>query len=416
MNIDNKTTTDYNVGSGKMNSFDWLPDLNFGLPQFNIVEVKFKGGRKEFFINKNEIELYVGDNVVCEMPSGYHVGKVSLKGDLVRLQLRKKQIEDTDFKSIYRIATKEDLEKHLKATERDLPTLIRTREICKEIKLNLKLTDVEFQSDNTKATFYYTADSRVDFRELIKVLASEFKIRVEMRQISLRQEAARLGAIGSCGREICCSTWMSNPKPVPNAAVKYQNLSFNPAKLSSHCGRLKCSLNFELETYIDARKGIPNVDGPLKTERGDAVLQKTDIFRKLMWFSYPKESNWHSITCKQVEKIQEMNRQGKKPVDLNTLIEKGEEVEPKQIDEGLDIERINKKYPKGRRNKSSSRRPNRKNRENNQEVKAKSQEVKAKGQEAAAKSPEVATANPKRRNYRNKKRKNQNPKNRTPKQ
>lgn len=404
MNIDNKTTIDYKVGSGKMNSFDWLPDLNFGLPTFNIVEVKFKGGRKEFFINKKEIELYVGDNVVCEMPSGYHIGEVSLKGDLVRLQLRRKRVEETEFKSIYRIATKQDLEKHLKATERNIPTLIRTREICKDMKLNLKLTDVEFQSDNTKATFYYTADSRVDFRELIKVLASEFKIRVEMRQISLRQEAARLGAIGSCGREICCATWMSNPKPVPNAAVKYQNLSSNPAKLSSHCGRLKCSLNFELETYIDARKGIPNVDGPLKTEKGDAILQKTDIFRKMMWFSYPKESNWHPITCKQVEKIQEMNRQGKKPIDLNTLVELGQEVEQKQNDEGLDIERINQKYPKGRR-RPSRRRPNRRRKDNNQETKAKSQEINTNNPEA--------TARPKRRN---KRRKNRNPKNRTPKQ
>ena len=320
-----KANIDYTIGSGKMTSYDWLSDLDFDLPQFNVVEVKFKGGRKDYFINKSNFEIHIGDYVVTDATTGYHIGSVSLKGELVRLQLKKKRIEDlSELKSILRVATDEDVKKHLTAVERELPTLFRTREICKEMKLALKLSDVEFQSDNSKATFYYTAESRIDFRELIKILASEFKIRVEMRQISLRQEAARLGAVGSCGREICCSTWMTDMKPVSTAAAKYQNLSLNPSKLSSHCGRIKCSYNFELETYVDAMKDIPVVDKALQTERGDATLQKTDIFRKLMWFSYPRESNWHSISCDQVRKIQKMNKEGKKPVDLMNLEEKEE--------------------------------------------------------------------------------------------
>ncbi len=327
--------------------------MSFGKPQYKVVEIKFKGGRKEYFINKQDIELHTGDFVVCEMPTGYHIGHVSLQGELVRLQLLKKGIHDTsELRVIHRLASEKDLEKHTQAINRDLPTMYRTREICKELKLNLKLSEVEFQSDNTKATFYYSADDRVDFRELIKMLASEFKVRIEMRQISLRQEAGRLGGIGSCGRELCCSTWLTDFKTIPTAAARYQNLSLNPAKLSGQCGRLKCCLNYELETYIDAIRGIPTVDRPLKTEKGNASLQKTDIFRRIMWFSYPEETNWYPIPCSQVAEIQKMNAEGKKPLGLENLMELTEVPEVKVTTINSDLEQLDKKYKK---NKKKSR-------------------------------------------------------------
>jgi cell fate regulator YaaT (PSP1 superfamily) len=333
-------------GCTKLNSFDWLSNMDTHKnTRFNVIEVKFKGGRKEYFKNKNNIDLYTGDFVVCEMPTGFHIGSVSLQGELVRLQMIKRNIkDDNELPKLLRLANDKDLEKHTQAINRDLPVMYRTREICKELKLNLKLSEVEFQSDNSKATFYYSADDRVDFRELIKSLATEFKVRVEMRQISLRQEAGRIGGIGSCGRELCCSTWLTDFKAIPTAAARYQNLSLNPAKLSGQCGRLKCCLNYELETYIDAIKGIPVVDRPLQTEKGDATIQKTDIFRRIMWFSYPNETNWYPIACSQVVEIQKMNKEGKKPVGLENLLEMSEMAQSKPISINNDLERLDKKY------------------------------------------------------------------------
>ena len=309
-------------GCNKMNVFDWLSDMDVPIAKrFDVVEVKFKGGRKEYFRNINQLELLTGDYVVCEMASGYHIGAVSLQGDLVRLQMTKKKVaDDENIKSIYRVGNPRDMEKHEQSVARDLPTMYRARELVKELKLNMKLSDVEFQSDNTKATFYYSADERVDFRELIKVLAGEFKVRIEMRQISLRQEAGRLGGLGACGRELCCSTWLSDFKNITTSAARYQNLSLNPTKLSGQCGRLKCCLNYELETYIDALKDIPHVDAPLQTQKGKAHLQKTDIFKKIMWFGYENDSTtWHPITMEQVSKILQMNARGEKPVSLDVL-------------------------------------------------------------------------------------------------
>jgi len=309
-------------GCNKMNVFDWLSDMDVPvMKRFDVVEVKFKGGRKEYFRNINQLELHTGDYVVCEMASGYHIGAVSLQGDLVRLQMVKKKVaNDENLKSIYRVANQRDLEKHEQSIARDLTTMYRAREMVKELKINMKLSDVEFQSDNTKATFYYSADERVDFRELIKVLAGEFKARIEMRQISLRQEAGRLGGLGACGRELCCSTWLTDFKNITTSAARYQNLSLNPTKLSGQCGRLKCCLNYELETYIDALKDIPHVDAPLQTQKGKAHLQKTDIFKKIMWFGYENDSTtWHPITLDQVNEILKMNAKGEKPVSLDVL-------------------------------------------------------------------------------------------------
>ena len=248
-------------GCNKMNVFDWLSNMDMPkVDTFDVVEVRFKNGRKEFYRNSDNIDFVTGDAVVVDVQGGHHLGYVSMQGELVRLQMQKKKVaNDDEIRKVYRKATLKDLEKFDSVRKRDMPTMFRTRQIIQDQKLNMKLTDVEFQADNTKATFYYSAEDRVDFRELIKVLASEFKIRVEMRQISLRQEAGRLGGIGSCGRELCCSTWLSEFKSVSTSAARYQNLSLNPGKLSGQCGRLKCCLNYELETYMDALEDIPDV-------------------------------------------------------------------------------------------------------------------------------------------------------------
>jgi cell fate regulator YaaT (PSP1 superfamily) len=305
-------------GCNKMNVFDWLSNMDMpAVDKFDVVEVRFKNGRKDFFRNNENLPIVTGDAVVVDVPNGHHIGYVSLQGELVRLQMQKKKVaNDSEVKNIYRIATQKDLEKFEQVQARDLPTLFRTREIIRELKLEMKLTDIEFQADNTKATFYYSADDRVDFRELIKLLAAEFKIRVEMRQISLRQEAGRLGGIGVCGRELCCSTWLSEFKSVSTSAARYQNLSLNPSKLSGQCGRLKCCLNYELDTYMDALEGIPELDAPLLTARGEASLQKTDIFRKTMWFGYRDENTWYPLDVERVKVILEMNKKGQKPDTL----------------------------------------------------------------------------------------------------
>lgn len=314
-------------GCNKMNVFDWLSNMDMPTEdKFNIAEVRFKNGRKEFFINTEKLPLVTGDAVVVEVPSGHHIGHISMQGELVRLQMQKKKIplDSGDIKKIYRVAHQKDLEKFEEVKKRELPTLYRTREIIRDLRLEMKLSDIEYQADNMKATFFYSADDRVDFRELIKLLAGEFRIRVEMRQISLRQEAGRLGGIGVCGRELCCSTWLSDFKNVATSAARYQNLSLNPSKLSGQCGRLKCCLNYELETYMEALEHIPKIEGPLLTEKGEATLQKTDIFRKIMWFGFVAENTWFPLNVDRVNQILKLNREGKKPanLDLDVLAEK----------------------------------------------------------------------------------------------
>jgi cell fate regulator YaaT (PSP1 superfamily) len=305
-------------GCNKMNVFDWLSNMDMpSSSAFEIVEVRFKNGRKEFFRNTEKFDLHTGDAIVVEVPNGHHIGHVSMQGELVRLQMQKKKVaNDHEIKKIYRLAHQKDLEKLEEVKKRENPTLYRTREILRETRLAMKLSDIEYQADNTKATFFYSADDRVDFRELIKRLATEFRIRVEMRQISLRQEAGRLGGIGVCGRELCCSTWLTDFKNVATSAARYQNLSLNPSKLSGQCGRLKCCLNYELETYMEALQDIPKIETPLLTEAGEAKLQKTDIFRKIMWFGFNEENTWYPLNVERVNQILEMNRAGKKPANL----------------------------------------------------------------------------------------------------
>jgi cell fate regulator YaaT (PSP1 superfamily) len=352
-------------GCNKMNVFDWLSNMEMpGESKYDVVEVRFKNGRKDFFRNTERIHLTTGDAIVVEVPNGHHIGHVSLQGELVRLQMQKKNVaNDGEIKKIYRIAHTKDLEKLEEVKKREHPTLYRTREIIRQTNLSMKLSDVEYQADNTKATFYYSADDRVDFRELIKMLATEFRIRVEMRQISLRQEAGRLGGIGVCGRELCCSTWLSDFKNVATSAARYQNLSLNPSKLSGQCGRLKCCLNYELETYMEALKDIPEIEAPLLTMKGEAILQKTDIFRKIMWFGYREETNWYSISIIRVNEILEWNKSGKKPATL----EENHEPE-KQVAGPLnsDLENLDKKFKdKSKKKKKGNDRHRRDNRPNN---------------------------------------------------
>lgn len=351
-------------GCNKLNVFDWLSDMDGpGEDRFDVVEVRFKNGRKSFYRNKSSLDLHTGDSVVIDVPNGHHIGYVSLQGELVRLQMNKKKIiNDDNVRQIYRIASSQDLEKYEKVMNRENSTLYRSREIIQQMELKMKLTDVEFQADNSKATFFYSADERVDFRELIKVLASEFKIRVDMRQISLRQEAGRIGGIGSCGRELCCSTWLTDFKSVTTSAARYQNLSLNPAKLNGQCGRLKCCLNYELDTYMTALEDIPRVEKSLLTEKGEAYLQKTDIFGKVMWFGYAGESMWHPISAKRVKEILDLNSKGQKPENLQV----DRDLEKLELAQAItsDLERLDRKYsPRSKNRRKSknnrSKRPNR---------------------------------------------------------
>jgi cell fate regulator YaaT (PSP1 superfamily) len=341
-------------GCNKMNVFDWLSNMDMPVEsRFSVAEVRFKNGRKDFYRNTESLSLTTGDAVIIEAATGHHLGYISMQGELVRLQMQKKKVaNDDEIKKIYRLATQKDLEKFADIQKRDLPTLFRTREIIRQLNLNMKLSDVEYQADNTKATFFYSAEDRVDFRELIKLLATEFKVRVEMRQISLRQEAGRLGGIGVCGRELCCSTWLSDFKNVATSAARYQNLSLNPSKLSGQCGRLKCCLNYELETYMDALKDIPEIEVPLLTEQGEARLQKTDIFRRIMWFGYKEDNNWYPLRIERVNEILELNRAGKKPASL--------EIDKEVVKEPLsklnsDLESMDKKFQSKSKKKKKNR-------------------------------------------------------------
>ncbi len=309
-------------GCNKLSVFDWLG--NMALPEgqkpFDIVEIRFKNSRKDFFKNVNQLNLNVGDAVAVEATSGHDMGTVSLTGELVKLQLKKRNInfDSEELKKVYRKAKQNDLDKWHDARSLEVDTMYRARTIALRLGLEMKLSDVEYQGDKSKAIFYYTADARVDFRELIKVLAEEFKVRIEMRQIGARQEASRLGGIGSCGRELCCSTWLTDFRTVSTSAARYQQLSLNPLKLAGQCGKLKCCLNYELDSYLDALKDFPDMDGKkLQTKKGDAFLQKTDIFRKMMWFSYRSEPGvLIPMTVTAVKLINEANAKGEMPEEL----------------------------------------------------------------------------------------------------
>lgn len=309
-------------GCNRLNTFDWLAKLDIqDTNHFDIIEVSFKNGaRKEFYRNPAFTKTQTGDMVVIETESGYDIGRISLSGDLVRLQIRKKRVkENSIFKQVIRKANERDVERLNEARADEIPTMIKARTIARALDLDMKIGDVEYQGDKRKATFYYTADGRVDFRELIRHYAKEFKVKIEMRQIGARQESARIGGLGSCGRELCCSTWLTDFQSVSTTAARYQNLAINQSKLSGQCGRLKCCLNYELDIYLDALEDFPMEADTLETNAGRASLVKTDIFKKLMFYTYnsDRSNKFYALDTESVQEILELNQKGVKVESLS---------------------------------------------------------------------------------------------------
>ncbi|HMI01001.1 MAG TPA: regulatory iron-sulfur-containing complex subunit RicT [Pedobacter sp.] len=379
-------------GCGKMDVHDWLSNLDMpsNYKPFQVIEVKFKGARKEFFLNNDNIYLEIGELIAVEGPTGgYDIGHVSLTGELVRMQMKRRKTPlDQVTRKVYRKATEVDVEKWKIAKGLEWETMHRARTLALDLRLSMKISDVDYQGDKTKATFFYTAEGRVDFRELIKKMAETFRIRIEMRQIGMRQEAGRLGGIGSCGRELCCSTWLTNFKTVSTAAARYQNLSLNTLKLAGQCGKLKCCLNYELDTYLDALKDIPDRIDSLQTEIGVARHQKTDIFKKVMWFAYPNTEDWIPLKVDRVKEIMAMNKRGQKPVSLKeeateltpvTIVEKTPDYENVVGQDSLTrLDDKNRNKNKNNRNKGGSN--DRNNSGRSERGQQKPQQAKAGGQ------------------------------------
>lgn len=327
-------------GCNRMNAYDWLRDLPV-IDQESackVIEVSFsQGTRKDFFRNTTLQALEKGDLITVEGVSGFDVGEVSLTGEIVRLQMKKRGVKehDPEMKKVLRRATDRDIEQLRQNKAREPEAVIRSRAIARQMKLDMKISQVEMQADGRKATFFYIADGRVDFRELIKVYASEFRVKVEMRQIGARQEAGKVGGIGSCGRELCCSTWLTDFKSVNTAAARYQNLSINQTKLSGQCGRLKCCLNYELDTYLDALQGFPDNCDVLKVAKGNAILIKKDIFKNLMWYVLPDSNKQYPLSIERVRKIKSLNQQGVIPEELEPVevtSSKPKEAEPEFVE------------------------------------------------------------------------------------
>lgn len=327
-------------GCNKLTVFDWLS--NMALPgdqkPFIGVEVRFKNGRKHFYKNSEKVSLSIGDVVATEAMSGHDIGIVTLTGELVKVQMKKKNQSEKveELPKIYRKATQKDIDiwQTVRAKEPEIQK--RSREIAIHLGLKMKISDIEYQGDGSKTTFYYTAEERVDFRQLIRDFASAFSTRVEMKQVGFRQEAARLGGIGSCGRELCCSTWLTDFRSVKTSAARYQQLSLNPQKLAGQCGKLKCCLNYELDTYLDALKDIPKNDIKLITEKGTAVCQKTDIFNRILWYGYEKQGmNWHKISVDKANEMIALNRRGEKVSCLEDFEEEEERISESKIFENV---------------------------------------------------------------------------------
>lgn len=312
-------------GCNKLTVFDWLSNMSLpnGQAPFDCVEVRFKNGRKEFYRNSEKLSISIGDVVATQAKSGHDVGIVTLTGELVKVQMKRKKVdsEDKALPKIYRKASQRDIDIWQKYRDKEEEIKKRSREIAISLNLKMKLSDVEFQGDGSKATFYYTAEDRVDFRQLIKDMAKAFGTRIEMRQIGYRQEAQRLGGIGSCGRELCCSTWLSDFRSVSTASARYQQLALNPQKLAGQCGKLKCCLNYELDMYLEALNDFPSSDSKLLTNKGIAFCQKADIFKETLWFSYKNDpSNWHALNKEQVQEILKANEKGQKVESLEEYV------------------------------------------------------------------------------------------------
>ena len=358
-------------GCNKLTVFDWLSNMSLPGDQkpFIGVEVRFKNGRKHFYKNSENLSLSIGDIVATEAMSGYDIGIITLTGELVKVQMKKKSPDVTtdDLSKIYRKATQKDINIWQTVRAKEAEIQKRSREIAIHLGLKMKISDIEYQGDGSKTTFYYTAEERVDFRQLIRDFASAFSTRVEMKQVGFRQEAARLGGIGSCGRELCCSTWLTDFRSVKTSAARYQQLSLNPQKLAGQCGKLKCCLNYELDTYLDAIKDIPKSDVKLITEKGVAICQKTDIFKRFLWYGYEKQGvNWHKISVDKVNEIIALNKKGVKVLSLEEYVVE-EQISETKIFENVvgqdSLTRFDK--PKSKNNRKRNNRTRNKNKARN---------------------------------------------------
>lgn len=354
----------------KLSVFDWLSNMSsqYG-SQFNVVEVRFKNSRKEFFRNTENLTLSIGDVVATEAATGHDIGIVTLTGELVKIQMKKKGVAlDQQLPKIYRKANQKDIDIWTEFRLKEESVQVRAREIAIELNLEMKISDIEFQGDGSKAIFYYTANERVDFRQLIKEFAREFSVRIEMKQIGFRQEASRLGGIGSCGRELCCSTWLTDFRSVNTSAARYQQLSLNPQKLAGQCGKLKCCLNYELDTYMDALKDFPSADTVLHTEKGDAYCQKIDIFKELMWFTYKENmAHWYVLSTSSVKHILALNKKGEKITTVEDyVLENASSSEKETFKDAVGQESLTRfDAPKKSKSKSKNKRHNRKKNEGN---------------------------------------------------
>lgn len=401
-------------GCGKLPVFDWLANVELpnGQSTYDIVEIRFKNSRKSFFRNIKNISLTVGDVVVVDASPGYDIGVVSVVGELARIQVRKKtsNFKAHEARNIRNKATTGDIEKWQLARDKEAETMLKARQIASDGDLKMKISDVEYQADGTKAVFYYTADERVDFRQLIRDLADFFKVKIEMKQIGVRQEAARLGGIGSCGRELCCSTWLTDFRSVSTASARYQQLSLNPEKLAGQCGKLKCCLNFELDSYVDALKAFPRTDVKLNTAKGRAFHVKTDVFKKQMWYLYENGSDgagsgFIPIKPDRVKEIIAMNKEGKKPNDLKDFMEAVVVAEPDYTNVvGQDsLNRFEHVFKRKKKKKSSNNKgrnnDKNQNRSNNQ---PKKQNSKAKNKSGNSDKNNNDKANRNNPNFKNK--------------
>ena len=356
-------------GCNKLGVFNWLSNMELpaGQQAFDIMEIRFKNSRKEFFKNVNNLPLVEGDTVAVEASPGHDIGIISLTGELVKLQMSKKGINPSseEIKKIYRKAKQTDIDKWLEAQSLENETMHKARTMAVNLKLAMKISDVEYQGDRTKAIFFYTAEARVDFRELIKVMAEQFKVRIEMRQIGARQEASRLGGIGSCGRELCCSTWLTDFRSVNTSAARYQQLSLNPLKLAGQCGKLKCCLNYELDTYLDALKEYPSAEVKLQAKMGTAIHMKTDIFKRVVWYAY--DGQFHNPFALPVERVQAviaMNSKGELPEELKEVVTVVKKKEP-DYENVVGQDSINRFDRSNKPNNNNKRRFNNKNRRPN---------------------------------------------------
>jgi cell fate regulator YaaT (PSP1 superfamily) len=358
-------------GCNKLEVYDWLANIALpaGQQVYDIVEVRFKNSRKSFYRNSEGYPLQIGDIVVVEMSPGYDVGVVSVVGELARIQVRKKapNLKPMETRKILRIAKQEEIDKWIKGRSLEKDLMYKARTLALNLKMEMKISDVEYQGDLSKATFYYTAEGRVDFRQLIKDMADDFRVRIEMRQIGSRQESSRLGGIGSCGRELCCTTWLTDFRSVSTSAARYQQLSLNPQKLAGQCGKLKCCLNYELDMYLDSIKSFPKPETRLHTEKGDAFHFKTDVFKRLMWYGYQGENGLIALTPERVKEIVKLNKEGIKPKDLKDF----EIVEQKEVEVGYSnvvgqdsVNRFEKNFTKSK-NQNRKKKKNRNNQQGN---------------------------------------------------